>query len=58
MNIMIFHLKLTKEVYLSCPSHLCYIPAMTRAFTLNMFQHIVAAVAATSFLRGQDFHDS
>jgi hypothetical protein len=23
-----------------------------------MFQHIVAAVAATSFLCGQDFHDS
>jgi len=31
---------------------------MTRVFTLNMFQNIVTAVAATSFFRGQDFHAS
>jgi hypothetical protein len=31
---------------------------MTCVFTLNIFQHNVTAVAATNFLRGQDFHAS
>ena len=46
---------MNRRNYVNRASH---IPAMTRVFTLNMFQHIVTTIAATSFLRGQDFHAS